>query len=86
MGTQAKLRRVGGSILVAIPPALLEQLDLASDAPVALSVEGRKLIVEPAERPRYSLSGLLAETRKSRRRRSKDVPWVSGPRAGRELI
>jgi antitoxin ChpS len=86
MGVQSKLRKVGGSVMVAIPPALLEQLNLAPDAAVELSVKGGRLLVEQLARRRYSLKDLLAEARKVERKRDKDKAWVSGPRAGRELI
>ena len=35
----AKRRRVGGSTVVAIPPVLLKQLNLAADLRVTLTVE-----------------------------------------------
>ena len=86
MGHPARLRKVGGSVMVAIPPALLEELDLAPDAAVGLSVKAGRLIVDPKERRRYTLDELLSQTRRSSRRGGKDKAWLSGPRAGRELL
>jgi len=86
MGHPARLRKVGGSVMVAIPPALLEELDLAPGAAVGLSVKAGRLIVDPKERPRHTLDQLLAEARRSARRSGKDKAWTAGARAGRELL
>ena len=51
--------------MVAIPPSLLEELGLSSDAAVGLSVKGGRLIVDPKERRRYTLDDLLAQCRPS---------------------
>lgn len=86
MGHPARLRKVGGSVMVAIPPALLAELDLAPDAVVGLSVKAGRLIVDPKERRRYTLDQLLSETRRSPQRAGKDKAWTAGKRAGRELL
>ena len=49
------LRKVGGSIMLAVPPALLDILHLRPGAKVALAVRGGRLVVEPQQRPRYTL-------------------------------
>ncbi|MFG1348112.1 antitoxin [Xanthobacter autotrophicus] len=56
----ANLRKVGGSVMLAIPPTILDQLSLAQGAGVELSVEGETLVVR-LRRPRYTLDQLLAE-------------------------
>ena len=63
MKHQAKLRKVGGSVMLTIPPAVLDELDLAADARVGVAVKRGRLIVEPVARPRYSLDELLSEAR-----------------------
>ena len=55
------LRAVGGSVMFAIPKAILDGLGLAPNAQVGLSVEDGRIIVEPHPRPRYSLDELLAQ-------------------------
>jgi len=42
----AKLRRVGGSVMLAIPPAFLEQLHLSAVASIGVAVEGGRLVVQ----------------------------------------
>lgn len=56
----AKLRKVGGSTMLAIPPALANELRLGPGANVDLTVDDGKLIVKPA-RKRYKLADLLAQ-------------------------
>ena len=49
------LRKVGGSIMLAVPPALLDALELRAGAKVGIAVESGRLVVEPQRRPRYTL-------------------------------
>ena len=86
MAYEAKLRKVGGSVMLAIPPAMLDALDLAPDAQVGLAVKAGRLIVNPRPRPRYSLDELLAQCKPTAPRRKKDRDWVTGRPVGRELI
>ena len=55
------LRKVGGSVMLAVPPAILDLLHLAPGAKVGLAVEQGRLVVEPTARPRYTLDELLAQ-------------------------
>lgn len=52
------LRKVGGSVMLAVPPALLDALHLAAGAKVGLAVDNGRLVVEPQPRPRYTLAEL----------------------------
>lgn len=40
------LRKVGGSVMLSVPPALLEQMHLQAGSSVTISLEGGKLVVE----------------------------------------
>lgn len=80
------LRKVGGSIMLAVPPALLDLLQLRAGAKVGLAVQSGRLVVEPEHRPRYSLEELLSQCDPKRRRRAQDHEWLSARRAGRELL
>ena len=82
----ARLRKVGGSVMLAIPKAMLDALDLAPDASVGLSIKGGRLVVDPKKRRRYSLNELLAQCKPSVRRSHEDRDWLASPPAGRELI
>jgi antitoxin ChpS len=54
------LRKVGGSVMLAVPRALLDILNLQPGAKVGIAVESGRLVVEPRQRPRYTLDELLA--------------------------
>ena len=87
MSHGARLRRVGGSVMLAIPPALLDALDLAPDAQVGMSVKAGRLVVEPVvRRRRYSLKDLLAQCDSSAPRPTEDRTWLTGAPVGRELL
>jgi antitoxin ChpS len=72
--------------MLAIPPALLETLDLAADVSVGVAVKNGRLVVERKGRPRYSLDELLSQCKPKARRDPEDKDWVSAKRAGREII
>ena len=83
------LRKVGGSIMLAIPPVLLEQLQLQAMATVSLRLthEGH-LVVVPQVRPRYTLNELLAASDYSQDALQSDAEraWVNAPAVGGELL
>ncbi len=82
----ARLRKVGGSVMVAIPKSMLDALDLAPEAAVDLSIKAGRLVIDPKKRRRYTLDELLAQCNPSARRSREDREWTSGPAIGRELI
>jgi antitoxin ChpS len=58
------LRKVGGSVMLSIPPAILEQLHLRVGSTVTISLDGEKLIIESSLRPHYTcLFSLLNRAR-----------------------
>ncbi len=79
------LRKVGGSIMLAVPPALLEQLHLQAGATVGLVVDDGRLVVNPSPRPRYTLAELLAASDYSQPQPADQREWVDAPAVGREL-
>jgi antitoxin ChpS len=80
------LRKVGGSVMLAVPPALLDILRLNPGAKVGVTVENGRLVVEPRRRPRYTLDELLARCNPKAARRKEDREWVNGKLTGREII
>jgi antitoxin ChpS len=83
---EGRLRKVGGSIMLTIPPVMLDALGLGPDVAVDMDVEAGRLVVGRKARPRYSLDELLAQCRPSAPRAKKDREWTAGKRAGRELL
>ena len=86
MSYTARLRKVGGSIMLAIPPALLAALDMRTDSQVAISMRNGKLMVEPQARPRYGLDDLLAQCSADAGPEVSDRLWLQAPPEGREII
>jgi antitoxin ChpS len=80
------LRKVGGSVMLVIPPVLLNLLHLKADAAVAVGVEDGRLIVDPKPRPRYTLEELLAKCDYSEPMPPEDREWIDAPPVGRELL
>jgi antitoxin ChpS len=80
------LRKVGGSIMLAVPPALLELLNLQAGAEVGIAVESGRLIVEPRARHRYTLDELLAQCDPKAALAKEDQEWLDSKPVGGELI
>jgi antitoxin ChpS len=80
------LRKVGGSVMLTVPPAILELLHLKAGASVAVSVEGGRLVVEANARPRYRLEELLAASDYSQPLSPEEREWMDAPAVGRELL
>lgn len=80
-----KLRKVGGSVMMVVPPAILELLRLKADATVAIAVEGERLIVEAPRKPRYTLEELLAQCDFDTPMSEEDREWLDLRPVGREL-
>jgi antitoxin ChpS len=80
------LRKVGGSIMLAVPPAILDLLHLRAGATVGLAVERGRLVIEPTLRPRYSLDELLAQCDASADLSAEDRAWLDNKPVGNELL
>jgi antitoxin ChpS len=80
------LRKVGGSVMLAVPPALLDVLHLAAGAKVGLVVDNGRLVVEPAARPCYTLEELLAQCDASIEISAEDREWLDARPVGDELL
>ena len=80
------LRKVGGSVMLALPPAILDMLHLHAGATVGLAVDHGRLVVEPTPRPRYSLDELLAQCDASAKVSAEDQAWLDSKPVGSELL
>lgn len=81
------LRKVGGSVMLAVPPAILEMLQLQAGVTVGVAVSNGRLVIDPKPRPSYSLTELLAEAQAAGTYplSSEEREWVDAPSVGREL-
>jgi antitoxin ChpS len=80
------LRKVGGSVMMALPPALLDVLQLKVGASVGIAVADGRLVIDPLPKPQYTLEALLAESDFTQDQTSQERVWVDAPPVGRELI
>ena len=80
------LRKVGGSVMLAVPPALLDLLHLSAGAKVGLAIDNGRLVVEPQARPRYTLEELLAQCDASTEPAAEDRAWLDARPVGSELL
>ena len=80
------LRKVGGSVMLAVPPALLDLLKLGVGAKVDIGVENGRLIVEQKVRPTYTLDELLAQCDESDTPSDEDRAWTDANPVGKELL
>ncbi len=79
------LRKVGGSVMMTVPPVLLQSLQLEAGATVALEIEGDRLTIK-ADRPRYTVEELLADYDSSSPLTDEEREWLDAPPVGREII
>ena len=63
------LRRSGGSLVMTIPKAFIEQNHLNDGSSVELVLSGNKLTIEAKQKPKYQLADLMAEM-------PRDLPMV----------
>lgn len=80
----SNLRKVGGSIMLSVPPALLQQLHLETGSAVNLSIENNQLMVRPQTKPSYTLAELLASSDYSQV--ETDDEWTSSSAVGSEIL
>jgi antitoxin ChpS len=81
---QTNLRKVGGSVMLAVPPVLLELLHLKAGATVGVAVDGGRLVIEATPRPRYTMAELLAASDYGQD--AEDRAWLDAPAVGKELL
>jgi antitoxin ChpS len=80
------LRKGGGSVMLAVPPAILDLLKLRAGATVGVSVDDGRLIIEPAQKPRYTLDELLAQCDASVEPTVENRAWLDDKPQGAELL
>ncbi len=80
------LRKVGGSVMLAVPPAVLDLLDLQVGTVVGMSIDGDKLVIESQKRPRYQLSDLLSQCNFDLPITEEEREWMDVAPVGEELL
>lgn len=76
--------------MLAVPPALLDILQLRAGTTVDVAVDGNRLVIEATSRPRYTLAELLAashySTPQTPEEQAAEREWIDAPAAGGELL
>ncbi len=72
--------------MLAVPPVILDLLELRPGAKVDLSVEGGRMMVMPQRSPRYTLEQLLAQCDAGADSTPEEEEWVKSAPAGGELL
>jgi len=75
--------------MLAVPPAILDLLQLKPGATVDLAVEGQRLVIQVRSKPHYTLDELLAQCDPAAplrgEDRDEDKLWIDIAPVGREL-
>ena len=82
---RTQLRKVGRSVMLAAPPALIDVLELRAGARVNIAIEEGRLVVAPRTRPRYTLDELLAQCNETAPADDGDRAWLEAKPIGNEL-
>jgi antitoxin ChpS len=80
------LRKVKNSVMLAIPPVMLDAVGLSADAKVNVSIDGDRLVVEQRNRPSYTLEELLAQCGARSDYSPEDKEWLESAAVGEELL
>ena len=80
----AKLRKVDGTIMMAIPSELLQLLHVSDGDEVELSTDARYIVIDKL--PRYTLEELLAQCDPVAELTGEDREWLDAKPVGREVI
>ena len=83
---QTNLRKVGGSVMMALPPVFLEELKIGSGSSVDVVLSEGQLVIKPITKPKYSLADLLAQCDPNAKISEEDREWLNGGPAGNESL
>ena len=86
---KAHLRKVGGSVMLPVPPVILELLHLHAGESVGLSVDHGKLLVNPISdrgNKRYRLDDLHSQCDPLADISKEDENWLNDKPEGGELL
>ena len=80
------LRKVGGSVMLSVPPALLDALDLHVGSKVGIGIEDGRLVEHKNVGPKYTLDELLEQCDEDLQIDAEDRLWLDGQPVGKELL
>ncbi|MDP3622107.1 MAG: AbrB/MazE/SpoVT family DNA-binding domain-containing protein [Polynucleobacter sp.] len=83
---QTNLRKVGGSVMMALPPAFLKELKIAPGSTVDVALLEGQLVVKPITKPKYKLADLLAKCDPKAKMPKEDKEWLDLNPVGNEIL
>ena len=83
---QTNLRKVGGSVMMALSPAFLEELGIAAGSIVDVALLEGHLVVKPMPKPKYTLADLLAQCDPKAKISKEDQQWLELTPVGNEIL
>lgn len=83
--TTTSLRKVGGSVMMSVPRAFLDQMELSVGSTVDIGLKQGRMVVKPSK-PKYSVEELLAQCDLSQEISHEEREWMDSPATGHEVI
>ena len=83
---QTNLRKVGGSVMMALSPAFLKELGIASGSLVDVALLEGRLVVKPVTKPKYQLADLLAQCDAKAKMPKEDKQWLELAPIGNKIL
>ena len=81
------LRKLGGSVVMAIPVQILSMLNIGAGSQVNVNVVDGKLVVEPNAKPHFTLAELLAQcSEENMALTAEDREWLDTKPVGKETL
>lgn len=85
--TTVTLRNQGRSVIMTIPQEILRLIDLSAGTKVDMNIHDGKLVIEPKEKPGYSLAELLTTcTEENMALTEEDRAWLEAKPLGKEIL
>jgi antitoxin ChpS len=84
--TSVNVRKVGGSLMIALPAAATQQFRLSAGSKLSVHIGQEEISVRPVKAKRYTLEELLAQCDPNVPRSEEEIEWLNDPPRGRELI
>jgi antitoxin ChpS len=85
---QTTLKKAGGSLVMTVPARARDALHLVEGQELTVSVEGNRLVLEPARTPKpvYTLDELLAQCDFDQPYSDDERRWLDEAPVGREVL
>ncbi len=80
------LRKLGGSVVMAVPVQILTMLNIGAGSHVNVNVVDGKLVIEPRAKPHFTLAELLAQcSDENMALTDEDREWLDTRPVGKEM-